>query len=574
MTARSRRRNQQQDLPPGTQFLVDQGLLDDQGAVVSALTGGGQTMADPQTGEQVALQTGMGVVPSGVIGTLGRASLSGLGHAASRGGNILRQAFTRAQQHAPNIAHAGTGAWARGGAATAAGTAGAGAGAGVTGLSGGGGDQQERRTVETPRQAGTPARGGPTAATTPDPQMTGWEHRATSDPDQFARVAAEQQGMRQDEAMPTQDDLLSQMLAQQQEQAQQLQQGISDAYGAQIDAVLGQAPIMEQMAGHAQQQIGGFFDYAAEAAHGAQAPIAAAHETARGGVQEAYGAAQERVAGLPQAAADRAREAGGGTMGGRTAERVAAAAAPFEAALASGEAAGLSNLAQTEAAGTQYLDQLAAAAPQEAAGHQATVQHGLQQQLQEIQMEAARLEGAKQRAMLEASADASGDVFDRMIRLQQLGMQQESHDLAMAQGTMELEQMQATGGVDPMDAMRQESMARDLYDPRAQDPRSGFEMALQGMDPHGAQVVEQLGQFLTAPPDAETAQDVLGLDRDAAAQFQHADLGEQVQLLADPEVWRRTEFGDAIGLERGELVGRAQPEEVRQALQILAGMYS
>jgi hypothetical protein len=181
----------------------------------------------------------------------------------------------------------------------------------------------------------------------------------------------------------------------------------------------------------ANKQIGGFFDYAAGQANAGRPVIEETGNRAQANIDGIYDTLASNLGALPGKAVSQASAAAGKNIGGSVAGRVAAASAPFAAAGETSRATGKANMAQHSAAGQDYLSQLAAAAPSEAALSQGAVtgrannavteaQMALSQQRAEISAQTAALEGAKQRAMVEHSADLSGSTFDRLMQTTQL----------------------------------------------------------------------------------------------------------------------------------------------------------
>lgn len=365
-------------------------------------------------------------------------------------------------------------------------------------------------------------------------------------------------------------DMLAQLQQQQQARQEQARQQLGSAYDRQIEAIRGQGPIMEGMAEEAQGNIGGFFGYAAESAEAGREPVQQAYGAAGEGVEQAYGQATEQVRSTPTVYADLAEQAGGAGARSGVAERVSAAAAPFEQALSSGEAAVQGNLAQGQAAGESYLSQLASAAPSEAAMAQSGVEGALQTQLQDIQMQAAQLEGAKQKAMMQASADTSGDAFDRMMDLQRLQMDKEAHEMEMQQG--------GAGGMDLREQLQTQQLQQEMTDPTQQQPQRGFDMFLQqrfGDQPQTQQVVQQLGNYLTSNwPTQETATgEEERVPSEQAVQQLMGQLQPPEEGAGDLEEDPRFQLARELGLENPSMIGRANHPDVRQALEILAGVY-
>jgi hypothetical protein len=218
---------------------------------------------------------------------------------------------------------------------------------------------------------------------------------------------------------------------------------ISDSYGGQIAALEGWgnelAGLTQGLIGNinasadaTNQQIGSYYDYAAHQANAGRPVIAETGQAAMGNVDEIYNTLATNLAAIPGSAVDRASSAAGSAVGGSVAGRVAASVAPFQAAGETSRANTQANLTQHSAAGQDYLSQLAAAAPSDAAMRQASVagrannavteaEMALAQQRAQIAAQTAALEGAEQRALIEASADTAGTTFDRIMQTVSLG---------------------------------------------------------------------------------------------------------------------------------------------------------
>jgi hypothetical protein len=253
------------------------------------------------------------------------------------------------------------------------------------------------------------------------------------------------------------------------------------------------------------------------------------------------------------------------------AERVAQAAGPFDAALASGEASVKGNLAQSQAAGESYLGQLAAAAPSEAAQQQAQVSTALNQQLQDLQLKAAQLEGEKQRAMLQASNDASGDVFDRMMKMQRLEMAKEKHEKEMAEA--EQAQQDPMAGMDLRERLKTRKLQDEMTDPRKQDnPQEALDMYLNqqfGDQPSTQQIYEQLAGLANQriqEPDASHA----GVIQELVSQLQAPESREAVGTEDDP----RMGLAKDLGLDSPARIYRLDPAKARRAMRLLTGVYT
>ena len=368
-------------------------------------------------------------------------------------------------------------------------------------------------------------------------------------------------------------DMLESMLAEQQAQQEKIKQQIGASYDKQKEALLGQKPIMKEAAERTQGNIGDFYGYAAQQARAGRAPIQQAYQGAEQTTEEAYGKAREEVAETPQQYAELAKQAGGAGAGEGVAQRVAQAAGPFDAALASGAASVKGNLAQSQAAGESYLGQLAAAAPSEAAQQQAQVSTALNQQLQDLQLKAAQLEGEKQRAMLQASNDASGDVFDRMMKMQRLEMAKEKHEKEMEQAEQESQDPMA--GMDLRERLKTRKLQQEMSDPRKQDnPQEAFEMYLNqqhGDQPGTQKVYQQLADYVSQQMANNPEKAHSQIIQDVVSRLQSPeDQGAAGSLEDDP----RMGLASDIGLENPAMIGRLKPSQARQAMRLLTGVYT
>lgn len=268
---------------------------------------------------------------------------------------------------------------------------------------------------------------------------------------------------------------------------------IAASYQGQIDALTGQIPLMEESARTGQEQIGGFFDYAAGQAQAGMPVVEDIHNTAMGNVGRIHDQQQEALSALPQQVSDIARGAGGSGMGGSVADKVAAAAGPFMAAGESGRASTQANLTQHSAAGQQYLQSLASAAPSEAAMQQGQVQQALQSQIGELQMQAAALEGAQQRAIIEHQADASGGTMDRIMDVMRLQLMDQEY----RQGELDMTQQASGGGeeaMSPLDQLKYAELSGELTDPSQIGGRQGFNMFLEGQDAETQSMARAIAQ--------------------------------------------------------------------------------
>lgn len=252
---------------------------------------------------------------------------------------------------------------------------------------------------------------------------------------------------------------------------------LAGSYDAQIDAIGGLNPLFKQQAQEAQGNIGNFFGYAGDVARQGMPVTRETFDNAQGNVNRIYDDLGDRLQSMPQTLVNVASDAAGSDIGSSVAGRVAAATAPFSAASETARADALANLTQNNAAGQNYLNQLASSTGAEAAMHQSAVEGALNQQLQLVAYRQAELEGAKQRALAEVSADLAGASSERMANAA----------LAQALGLGD------TGGADPLDFLRGQSMIQDLEGgalgqqaqalelERALNPDFEFDQATAGM---------------------------------------------------------------------------------------------
>lgn len=272
-----------------------------------------------------------------------------------------------------------------------------------------------------------------------------------------------------------------------------------------------------------QGDIGGFFGYAADQARAGIPVTQETHATASRNVDGIYDDLASNLAQLPQTQADHAKAAGGSGMGGHVADRVAAAAAPFAAAGETSRASAKANLAEHSSAGQNYLNQLASAAPQEAAMAQSGVadatnkavtqaQMALAEQQGQIEMQAAQIEGSKQRALLEYSADTAGDTFDRLMKVAQLDSAMKSPSLRSAVGLPN--QAESASPMDVLKLQHQglqnQALIQQLSGDNAPSPyelggMQGFEAALGESDKKTQKAAQQILSQIEANPEFDQA---------------------------------------------------------------------
>lgn len=304
--------------------------------------------------------------------------------------------------------------------------------------------------------------------------------------------------------------------------------------GSEMEALTGQlVGNINSSAAAANEQIGGFFGYAADQANAGRPVIQESGAQAQGNVDSIYDQLSSNLGAIPQQAVDQASAAAGSAIGGSVAGRVAGAVAPFAAAGETSRANTKANLAQHTTAGKDYLSQLAAAAPSEAALSQGAVsgranmavteaEMALSQQRAEIAAQTAALEGAKERAMLEHSADLAGSTMERLMDTASLydALGADKSGLRESMG-LPAAQDGGMGYEDQLDIAlkegRLEQQTSQSTDPLQVGGDSGFNLALQTASPGTQQVgmalrdyAEQSGlgmedmQALLAPGENET----------------------------------------------------------------------
>jgi hypothetical protein len=189
---------------------------------------------------------------------------------------------------------------------------------------------------------------------------------------------------------------------------------LASSYDAQMDAIGGLSGSFRDYASSAQDNIGGFFGYAEEAARGAMPVTEEIYGTAQENVGSIYDTLASSLDAIPQQMTNIASQAAGGAVGSSVAGGSAESVAPFRAAGETSRASAQTNLQQSSAAGQNYLNNLAAAVPAEGALHQSAVEQALNQQLQLVAHRQAELEGAKQRAMIGLTSDLAGSSAEQM----------------------------------------------------------------------------------------------------------------------------------------------------------------
>lgn len=341
--------------------------------------------------------------------------------------------------------------------------------------------------------------------------------------------------------------------------------------GARMAGLTGQlVGNINSSAGAANTQIGGFFDHAASQAEAGRPAIAGAHDTASTNVDQTYDNLAAQLGSLPQSSADAARAAGGSGAGSTVADRVAAAAAPFQAAGESSRAGAQANLTQHSTAGQDYLTQLASAAPSEAAQAQSAVsgraaqavtsaQMALAEQQARIEAQAASIEGAKQRAMVEHSADTAMSTFERMMQatqlegamLQNLGAKQ---DLGFFGG----------GGEDPMERaqldyqiLQNEALEQEIGSSQSGTGIPDFDRALAGTDSRTQEFAQNLLGTLEREGAMDRSAEVISSLTDEQPREEEVGLGGRLLqglLSPSPRIQRTRTVGGPTAESLDDLV--------------------
>lgn len=334
---------------------------------------------------------------------------------------------------------------------------------------------------------------------------------------------------------------------------------IGSSYDQQIGAFANMGSELERLTGHlignihssrdaTNQQIGGFFNHAAGQANAGRPVIAETGQTAQANVDAIYDTLAGNLAAMPAQSVAQASAAAGEAVGGSVAGRVAAATAPFAAAGETSRANTKANLTQHSAAGQDYLSQLAAAAPSEAAMAQSAVsgraanavteaEMALAQQRAQIAAQTAALEGAKQRALIEASADTAGSTFERLMQTTQLfnALGADTSPLLSSLGL----QPDAGGGMDygqQLDIMLKEQRLADMLAPRTSADRLSSELqsASPSVQQFGQQLLDLVDTYAARPNEKlSMAMDLLG--RTTRDQNAPNTVDSLEELLADPE---------------------------------------
>lgn len=343
---------------------------------------------------------------------------------------------------------------------------------------------------------------------------------------------------------------------------------LAGSYDAQIDAIGGLGGLFRDQATEAQGNIGGFFDYAGDVARQGIPVTEDIYNTGIDNVQGVYDDLGERLTSMPQTLTDTAAKAAGDSFSGDIAGRVSAATAPFAAAGETARANAVANLTQHSTAGQNYLNQLAGATGAEGALHQSAVEQSLNQQMQLVAYRQAELEGSKQRAMMQMTADIAGSNAEHMANMalsQALGLDYLPPNVDPSD-YVRLKNMMAGDEVDPIkqqkDLLGLQQAEVNLT--RSLDPEFDRNQILTklggegGLESHSVDVVKQIEELAMNRMSQE-----VGTQRDLTS-FMLEELDQMVAQLA----------GDETGQESGVWWGLSDENtqrELRQAIRALYG---
>lgn len=277
--------------------------------------------------------------------------------------------------------------------------------------------------------------------------------------------------------------------------------GIEAGFDAQKQAILDSIPLMQESAGLATDNIGGYFDYAAQQAERGGEAVGDVYDTAQRNVGSIYDQHGKALSEIPGDVTALAEAAAGGGVSQRVAEESSAATAPFLAAGESSRAGGLANLERRGAAAETYMSELGAASGSEAALRQSDVEQRLAHASSQVQQQAAAIEADKQTALAQYSADSSVDMFNRMLDVMQLELAYDQHQLDRDQ--FEAGTEGGAGGMDSAEVLRQLRIG-EMTDPYEMGGQRGALNYLQetGVGQEGAQLFDQvLGSVQTQPTD-------------------------------------------------------------------------
>lgn len=471
------------------------------GTLVGGLSGLGRAAAS----DIAPITQGLGSASRTVSNTASRA-YQGASNAARRTGQAARRGSNRARDASRRLeSRVGTDDLATLSAAGGAGTLAAAAGVGLS-------RTDFDRGADHPATGGGQADGGglpfdPISGGLRDRQQRGSESssgvRAPTQAEENATPGAPGSGglsgddrwgnLQGPDADPMGDlqDMYSQLLEEQIGQ-------VESAYDQQIGAYGDLRGTTRQMGQSSQENIGDFFGHAGDVAQAGIPVTQETYEGASSNVEDIYGNLTSNLESMPQRVTDIAADAGGGAMRETVADRTAAASAPFLAAAESGQASTLGNLEQHSAAGQNYLNQLASAVPAEGAQHQSQVEDAMNQQLNAIAFQQAELEGAKQRAISDITADVAGSTSERMANAalsQSLGLDLDPSvdpmDYLSGQSTLNDMMPEQQSGLEALQEQADTVEAMETISPGYQD-QAQQQSTLQGLSPGGQQTFDSL----------------------------------------------------------------------------------
>lgn len=189
----------------------------------------------------------------------------------------------------------------------------------------------------------------------------------------------------------------------------------------------------------------------------------------------------------------------------------------------------------------------------------------------EIEARAASIEGSKQRALLEASADTAGSTAERMMQAIQLtkGMQ----DI----GAMPLGPHAQQDGVDPKDALEMQNLMLTIAGKQKglQDPEDAWQEQLAGVDPRTASMAAELRAASEANPDLNLGQVINGLTSEKPQRVRRGFFGrlfgEDYKTEDTTTAKTVQEFVEQIlaGQEGASMRSNVDPETLRHLLRQL-----
>lgn len=353
---------------------------------------------------------------------------------------------------------------------------------------------------------------------------------------------------------------------------------IAAGYDAQRQAILDVIPVMQGAGRDATGAMGDYFGYGAQQAKEGRGAVQGVYQEATGNVDAIYDELARSLNAMPGEITDIATDAAGGAVGGRVAETAAAGTVPYRAAGETSRANASENLTKRSAAGQNYMSQLAAANTAEAGQRQSDVEHGLAMATAQVQARAAEIEGEKQRAMAEYAADASGDMFNRMLDVMQMELAYDKHGLDRERFGLEREMaLSGGGGMDSAEVLRQLRIG-EMTDPSAIGGQRGAAQYLQGAGVSGAgsQLFESvLNQVQASPIDPASGRVKSDNELMADALALLSGYTTETETVSDEKWWRpgdqgRTRTQPVGGLELFE-GGSDDLAALQQAFRIMYG---